>query len=62
MVKHGGHQGIPFLFTDSVILWQPHCTLRVMRTTAYLKAIMEVGMGPLEFIDLSQATLERYKE
>ena len=26
----------------SVILWQPHCDLRVVSTTAYLKAIMDV--------------------
>ena len=23
-------------------LWQPHCELRVVRTTAYIQAIMEV--------------------
>ena len=38
-------------------LWQPHCDLRVVRTTAYLKAIMEVygktitGLGPVELVD-----------
>ena len=37
---------------QTVILWQLHCALRVVRTTAYLKAIMEVygktvtGLGP----------------
>ena len=36
-----------------MILWQPHCALRVVRTTAYLKAMMEVygkrvtGLGPV---------------
>ena len=41
------------LWVQSVILWQPHCDLRVVRTTAYLEAIMEVygktftGLGPI---------------
>ena len=25
-----------------VILWQPHCDLRVVRATTYIKAIMEI--------------------
>ena len=29
-------------YVQFVILWQPHCALRVAMTTAYLKAIMEV--------------------
>ena len=29
-------------WVQCVFLWQPHCDLRVVRTTAYLKAIMEV--------------------
>ena len=39
-------------YVQFVILWQPHCALRVAMTTAYLKAIMEAygktftGLGP----------------
>ena len=39
---------------QSVFLWQPLCGLRVVRTTAYLKAIMELtgktftGLGPIQ--------------
>ena len=42
------------IWVQSVILWQSHCALRVMRTTAYLMALMEVcgklitGLGPKE--------------
>ena len=45
--------GISFNSVQIVILWQPYCELRVVRTTAYLKAIMEVygktgtGLGPI---------------
>ena len=42
VVKHGGHKGISFFLIQSAILWQPNCDLRIVRTTAYLKAVMEV--------------------
>ena len=36
-------EGIYFcLKVQSVILWQPHCDFRVVRTTTYLKAIKEI--------------------
>ena len=45
VVKHGGHHGISYLFIgstrgQSVILWQSYCASRVVRTIAYLKAIL----------------------
>ena len=62
VVKHCGHLGISFLFTDwttlqvqSVSLWQPHFDWRVVRTGVFLKAIMEVygktiaGLGPNKY-------------
>ena len=61
MVIHGGHQDISFLLIDltelkSVFLWLSHCDLRVVRTTAYLKAIMTVDIYGKTFPGLGYKT------
>ena len=62
--KHGGHR-----YIGSVILLQPNCDLRVVRTTAYLKAIMEAyekptvaGLGPFNWYQIYVHGFPKYIE
>ena len=39
-------------YVQSLVLWQSHCALRVVRITAYLKAIMKVYGKRLQVLAL----------